>query len=93
MVHSSNEFPIAFQESFVKVHSLRQAFGTRLGMAGTDLGTIQELMGHAGLKMTKRYYHLTATHKREAGEMLDGVTTFFTTRNFVNSHFLFGNPP
>ena len=60
-------------------HSLRHTFGTRLGMAGTDLGTIQELMGHADLKMVKRYYHPTAKHKREAVEALDRVTTFFTT--------------
>jgi integrase len=48
-------------------------------MAGTDLGTIQELMGHADLKMTKRYYHPTSAHKREAVEMLDRVTTILTT--------------
>ncbi|HXX35948.1 MAG TPA: tyrosine-type recombinase/integrase, partial [Thermodesulfobacteriota bacterium] len=61
-------------------HSLRHTFGTRLGMQGTDLGTIQELMGHADLKMTKRYYHPTSAHKREAVEALDRVTTFFTTQ-------------
>jgi integrase len=60
-------------------HSLRHTFGTRLGMAGTDLGTIQELMGHADLKMTKTYYHPTSAHKRGAVEMLDRVTTIFTT--------------
>ena len=60
-------------------HSLRHTFGTRLGMVGTDLGTIQELMGHADLKMTKRYYHPTAEHKRKAVEMVDHVTTILTT--------------
>jgi integrase len=61
------------------LHSLRHTFGTRLGMKGVDLGTIQELMGHRDPKMTKRYYHPTAEHKRKAVELLDGVTTFFTT--------------
>jgi integrase len=65
-------------------HSLRHTFGTRLGMAGTDLGTIQELMGHADLKMTKRYYHPTSAHKREAVEILDRVATFFTTGQVDN---------
>jgi len=60
-------------------HSLRHTFGSRLGMAGVDLGTIQELMGHADLKMTKRYYHPTSAHKREAVEVLDRVTSNFTT--------------
>ena len=60
-------------------HSLRHTFGTRLGMIGADLGTIQELMGHADLKMTKRYYHPTSAHKREAVEALDRVTAISTT--------------
>ena len=63
----------------VTLHSLHHTFGSRLGMMGTDLGTIQELMGHADLKMTKRYYHPTIAHKREAVEMLSQVTTTFTT--------------
>jgi integrase len=63
-------------------HSLRQTFATRLGMAGTDLGTVQELMGHADFKMTKSYYHPISAHKREAVEVLDRVTTFFTTGQF-----------
>jgi integrase len=67
-------------------HSLRHTFGSRLGMPGTDSGTIQELMGHADLKMTKRYYHPTSAHKREAVEMLDRVTTFFTTGSLDTSN-------
>lgn len=60
-------------------HSLRHTFGSRLGMAGVDIKTIQELMGHRDIKMTMRYSHPTAQHKRNAVEMLDGLTTFFTT--------------
>lgn len=60
-------------------HSLRHTFGTRLGMAGVDIKTIQELMGHRDIKMTIRYSHPTAEHKRKAVEMLDGVTSIFTT--------------
>jgi integrase len=60
-------------------HSLRHTFGTRLGMAGVDIKTIQELMGHRDIKMTMRYSHPTAQHKRNAVEVLDGVTTIFTT--------------
>jgi integrase len=60
-------------------HSLRHTFGSRLGMAGVDIKTIQELMGHRDIKMTMRYSHPTAQHKRNAVEMLDGLTTIFTT--------------
>jgi integrase len=60
-------------------HSLRHTFGSRLGMAGVDIKTIQELMGHRDIKMTMRYSHPTAQHKRNAVEILDGVTSIFTT--------------
>ena len=46
-------------------HSLRHTFGTRLGMAGVDIKTIQELMGHRDIKMTMRYTIQQQQHKRE----------------------------
>jgi len=60
-------------------HSLRHTFGTRLGMAGVDVKTIQELMGHRDIKMTMRYSHPTPEHKRNAVELLNQVTTILTT--------------
>lgn len=48
-------------------------------MAGVDIRTIQELMGHKDSKMTMRYSHPTPEHKKNAVKMLDGVTAFFTT--------------
>ena len=48
-------------------------------MAGVDIRTIQELMGHKDIKMTMRYSHPTPEHKKKAVKVLDGVTTFFTT--------------
>jgi len=61
-----------------RFHDLRHTFGSRLGMAGVDLGTIQELMGHKDIKMTKRYSHPTPEHKKKAVEILDGTTPIFT---------------
>ena len=40
---------------------------SRLVMAGVDLKTVQELMGH---KTTARYAHLAPTHKLQALETL-----------------------
>lgn len=40
-------------------HDLRHTFASRLAMAGVDLRTIQELMGHKTIQMTCRYAHLT----------------------------------
>ena len=61
-------------------HGLRHTFGSRLGMAGVDLKTIQELMGHKDIKMTMRYSHPTPEHKRKAVETLEKVTSILTTQ-------------
>ncbi len=47
-------------------HDLRHTFASRLTMAGVDLRTVQELMGHKTIKMTLRYSHLSPTHTLEA---------------------------
>jgi site-specific recombinase XerD len=45
-------------------------FASRLVMAGVDLKTVQELMGHKTIVMTARYAHLAPTHKLQALETL-----------------------
>jgi len=62
-----------------RFHDLRHTFGSRLGMAGVDIRTIQELMGHKDIKMTMRCSHPTPEHKKNSVKVPDGVTTFFTT--------------
>jgi integrase len=51
-------------------HTLRHTFAGRLVMAGVDLKTVQELMGHKTIAMTARYVHLAPTHKLRALETL-----------------------
>ena len=54
--------------SGVTPHTLRHTFASRLGMAGVDPRTIQELGGWKDLKMVERYSHLSPKHKAEAVE-------------------------
>ena len=40
-------------------------------MAGVDIMTVKELLGHKTLAMTLRYAHLAPSHKTKALERLD----------------------
>jgi site-specific recombinase XerD len=51
-------------------HCLRHTFASRLVMAGVDLRTVQELLGHKSIQMTCRYAHLAPTHQLAAVEKL-----------------------
>lgn len=51
-------------------HDLRHTFASRLVMAGVDLRTVMELMGHSDITMTMRYAHLAPAHRQEAVERL-----------------------
>ena len=53
------------------VHGLRHAFATHLLEAGTDVHTIQHLLGHGNLSTTARYFHLAQKNLSGANAPLD----------------------
>ena len=64
-------------------HDLRHTFASRLVMAGVDLPTVKELLGHKSIAMTLRYTHLSTDHKQRAVSVLEQfggkVPAIFTT--------------
>lgn len=48
------------------IHSCRHAYATMLVRAGTDIRTVQDLLGHADLSTTATYLHSDLRTKREA---------------------------
>ncbi len=52
-------------------HVLRHSFASHLVVRGASIKAVQELLGHADIKMTMRYAHLSPDARRDAVRLLD----------------------
>src|SRR3990172_5784296 len=53
-------------------HVLRHSFATDLLMAGADIRSVQEMLGHKNIQTTQVYTHVTHKHLREIHESFHG---------------------
>jgi len=61
--------------SSFRFHDLRHTFSSHYMMRGGSLYDLKEILGHADIKTTARYAHLSPQHLRAGVERMEGLTS------------------
>lgn len=69
-IKSDDDYLVRFFGRGTGWHAFRHTFASNLAMAGTDLATIQRLLGHSNISTTMKYAHLLPSHMDKSLEKL-----------------------
>lgn len=81
-LYSANALTIAIQRAAVKaglidfrLHDLRHTFATSIRQRGAGLDVVQDLLGHADPRQTRRYAHLGDDQLEKSARLIEGMFT------------------
>jgi integrase len=71
-----------------RLYDLRHTYATRQVECGTDIATLQELLGHSKIEMTKRYVHPSNVHKADAMRRMENARLEWERQQADKTHKL-----
>ena len=71
-----------------RLYDLRHTYATRQVECGTDIATLQELLGHSKIEMTKKYVHPSNDHKAEAMRRMENARLNWEQQQTEKAHQL-----